>query len=151
MGDPDLKVYFASRFRRRFELQEYAQQLSFLDISTTSRWLYEDIENDKQAAAAVNEIMPGKPFAKRDLEDIRNSHAVVCFSSSPRIAHTNRGGYHVEFGYALAQGLVPVIVGPRENIFHALDAVMAFDEWGDGVMAFLCGLKPEKEYENSYH
>ena len=150
MGDPNLKVYFASRFRRRFELQEYAQQLSFLSISVTSRWIYEDVENDEQAAAAVDEIMPGKPFAKRDLEDIRNSHAVVCFSSPPRVAHTNRGGYHVEFGYALAQGLVPIIVGPRENIFHALDAVRVFSEWGDEVMALLHELKPSKEYENTY-
>ena len=151
MTHANLKVYFASRFRRRFELQEYARQLSFLEIGVTSRWPYEDIEQDKAAAEAVVNPASGAYFAKRDLEDIRNAHAVVCFTKAPNVQHDNNGGYHVEFGYALAQGLVPVIVGPRENIFHALDAVMAFDEWGDGVMAFLRGLMPSKEYENSYH
>lgn len=145
----ELKVYFASRFRRRFELQEYARQLGFLGIGVTSHWLYED-EADKEVAAALADLSNAEPFARRDLEDIRNAHAVVCFSKPTNTMHDNNGGYHVEFGYALALGLVPVVVGPLENLFHSLKGVTRFDEWSDDVMAFLHELEVNKKYGKTY-
>ena len=47
----------------------------------------------------------------------------------PRAPLSTRGGRHAEFGIALALGKRVIVIGPRENVFHALPAVERYESW----------------------
>ena len=74
----------------------------------------------------------------RDLEDIRNAHVLLCFTDEC----STTGGFHVEFGYALANGLRPIVVGPCSNIFMALPGVVHFTRFSDDVVHYLNLMRP---------
>ena len=55
-----------------------------------------------------------------------NSDCIMSFSSTGD--GSGRGGRHVEFGIAVAQGMYLIVVGRRENVFHHLPDVRQFDD-----------------------
>jgi len=71
-------------------------------------------------------------FALDDLSDIRNCDILLAFTDPP-YTKTNRGGHHVEFGFALGQGTPVVIIGPRENVFHCMPNVVQFKTWEEFI------------------
>ena len=122
-----MKVYLAARYSRRLELLEYAQQLDAAGIEVTSRWLKGGHQITEQQL--LDDKALGIRFASEDWDDMEKADFMIAFTEEPRSA-PNRGGRHVEFGIAFALGVMVYIVGPRENVFHAL-ADAEFSSWHD--------------------
>lgn len=118
-----ISVYLAARFDRKVELAGYAAELRDLGYTVTSRWLTG--VHDATSARALDE---GDlwAFAMEDFEDIDNANLLIAFTEDPSIGYTS-GGRHVELGYALATGLDVIVVGPRENVFHA--CLSRYETW----------------------
>jgi len=118
-----LSVYLASRYSRRNELREHARILEKARIHVTSRWLHEDEPLQCKLGDHSPEFY--QETALIDLEDVRQADVIVFFSEDPLVG-TPRGGRHVEFGYALALGKKPIVIGGEENIFHYLPWVEVY-------------------------
>ncbi len=117
-----MRIYLASRFTRMMEMREYREQLHDDGHVVTSRWLDEQPgEGDKYHP----EAWPG--IALVDVEDVRRADALVAFTELPRT--WTRGGRHVEFGMGLGLGKYLFVIGPIENVFHALPGVGVYPDW----------------------
>ena len=116
-------VYLAARYSRRGELAGYADELRALGFEVTSRWLLggHQAENDDPERMAE--------FALDDHQDLLAADWVVSFTEEPRQSSTSRGGRHVEFGLAFGLGKRLVVVGWKENVFHALPSVEFCADW----------------------
>jgi hypothetical protein len=121
-----MRYYFAGAYARRAELYEYAMRMmneARIGASVLSRWLHRDQAVADAGFSAENLGSPAAVarawrFAEKDLEDLDMCTAIVSFTGEGE-----RGGRHVEHGYALAlrglaQEMRMVIVGPREHVFH---------------------------------
>lgn len=121
-----MKVYLASKYSAKLQVQKYAKELQKLEIEVTSTWLKEkNPPNTKLSQLEENEALG---YALDDIRDINNSDLLVFFSIDPETP-VIRGGRHVEFGYALGKGKELLVVGPLENIFHSLPQVDHADTW----------------------
>ena len=130
------RVYLAARYSRRDEMRGYAEQLKQLGYTVDADWIFGD--NTTEVAKIVEAAewsvpIVAREFAEVDYDDVWDSDAVVSFTETP-YSVTNRGGRHVEFGLALAWDKALFVVGPCENIFHTLEHVRHFDEWGEAVL-----------------
>jgi hypothetical protein len=120
-----MRYYFAGAYVRRAELKACAKFLTEAGIgaSVVSRWLMQDQTGEDVGFSAGNLGSPAAvarawAYGERDLEDLDMCQVIVSFTGQGE-----RGGRHVEHGYALAlRGLIDemrmVIVGPREHVFH---------------------------------
>lgn len=117
-----MRVYIAARYTRKEEMKEVRRKLSEIGIASTSNWLEEPHSATTQLTELTNE--QNTEYAEADLRDIDRADHVLFFSEADL---TPRGGRHVEFGYALAQGKRIHVVGPKENIFHYLPTVTNYD------------------------
>lgn len=129
------RIYFAARYSRREELCAYAEQARAAGLEVTSRWIATDHQavNDDPRAMVL--------FGAQDLDDLLRSDWVVTFTEPPRGMSTNRGGRHVEYGLALGLALAgrplrALVVGPAENVFHALSWIPRFETW-DKALRYL--------------
>ena len=140
--------YLAARYSRREELCAYKADLEARGHQVPARWLLGEHQvHGLEAARAVEGDGPVPAdqavlFAEDDMEDLLVADVVVNFTEAPRHGAT-RGGRHIEMGVALGLRRVGYgwhqiyIVGPLENVFHALPEVDGrFDTWG----AFLAHL-----------
>jgi hypothetical protein len=132
-----MKIYLAARYSRREEMQSAAADLAQVGHQVTSRWHIGDAHHASEAdllGPAYTVHDGGLPFATRlaeeDIEDLQRAELVISFTEEPRSA-PNRGGRHVEFGLALGAGKRCWVVGPRENVFHALAEV--FPTWVEAL------------------
>lgn len=128
-------AYLAGRFERREELLHWEAFLANHNILPGTRWLH--METDMR----LSDDEHRKKWALLDVEDVRNADFLIAFSEDlhepsedvrpyPTLdgkevlvvpAIWARGGRHVEFGVALANGLDIVVIGPPENLFHYFD------------------------------
>ena len=140
-----MRVYLASRYSRRAELQEVRKLLVKHNIEVTSRWLTQDhtLPDAKSTEAAKDEIpIEARRYAQDDLQDVVSCDVLVLFSERAD-TQVRRGGSHVEFGFALGKGKKVVICGPRANVFHTLVEVIQCRD-----LAELCLVL--KELERTY-
>lgn len=117
-----MKIYLAACFEQQAEIRDKAVELERLLITCTSRWRFED------------GTLPPTPehlhnCATMDLEDIHKADYFVCLTNQT----SQRGGKHVELGYALAISKPVMIVGRRENIFHSLKQVQFVETWDAAI------------------
>lgn len=130
-------VYLAARYSRREELLGYIGQLREAGHVVNSRWLLDGPEAHDGAAKveAATQTMPPEAaaFALDDYADVFACDLLVAFTETPRAPSAGRGGRHVEFGIALALGKRLVVVGPRENVFHALPGVEQYWTWAEAL------------------
>ena len=124
-----MQIYLAARYSRREELLAYRDQLEDMGHTVTSRWL----NGTHQYSNDAHLIELAQGFATEDIEDLLAADICISFTEPPREISNSRGGRHVEFGYALAQGMDCYVVGYRENVFHYLAAVKFFETWEDCV------------------
>lgn len=115
-----MKVYLASQYARKPELQVYAEELQDAGIKVTSRWL-----TDEPAALSQEEKVV---WARYDLQDVDDADILVFFAEHPE-HQPRRGGRHVEFGYALGRNKTVLVIGGIENIFHNLPYIQHFDNF----------------------
>lgn len=135
-----MKVYLAARFSRRHECHAIAKELIARGNTITSRWVLPDADHviptgtSEQAADSER-----RRFAMEDCDDVEAADWTISLMEEPRSG--TRGGRHIEFGMALALGHRLTIIGPRETVFHHLDAVEHFDD----TASFLQSLENENE------
>ena len=129
------RIYLAARYARRVELCAYADALRDLGHTIDARWLL------GLHQAADDDYARWAEFAADDIEDLGRADVVVSFTEPSRSAPSNRGGRHVEHGMALALGKTVMIVGPLENVFHALPQVRRFDTFPELYRHLDGGLK----------
>lgn len=127
-------IYLAARYSRREELFPYAQELEEAGHEVCSTWISGAHELPDEGSPAF--WTRAWSVALQDFQDLELAEALICFTEAPR-SHQSRGGRHVEFGVALGQGKPVTVVGPLENIFHALPQVRQFTQWGPEVLQAL--------------
>ena len=125
-----LSVYLSGGVVWRETFVKYARQLGRAGISCVSEWIYEE-----------GESAPEDLLALSNLQNIRDADVFILFTEGL----SSSGEQNVEFGYALAQGLVPIVVGPQYGMFQNLPEVVQFNLWDDGVMKLLTSLEPTGE------
>lgn len=118
------KIYIASLYSRREEMEEHANKLEAAGFYITSTWVYggeEGLDNE-----AISEL---------DLNDVDEADMVLSFTL-PYGTMFKGGGRHVEFGYGLARGKEMVIVGELENVFHWVPEVKRYDSVEEFISSY---------------
>jgi hypothetical protein len=119
------KIYLASRYARREEMEKYADALRALGFEIVSDWVYGDRDTLSQ---------PGftQKFATLDRADLLRADIVINFAEPKEIDYP-RGTRHTEFGMGYERGKVCYVVGKfgigLENIFHSLKGVLVYENW----------------------
>jgi len=134
-----MKIYLAARYGRRLEMVGYAADLESIGAEVVSTWIdghHETRPNIDEDATPEEKAI----WAREDLYDVARCDVLVAFTE--RAGTSSRGGRHVETGYALGLGKPVCIVGPIENVFHALDEVSRFDLWRQCVTALAVCVTP---------
>ena len=112
-----MKVYLAAPFSMARQVEtQYAQDLARRGLPVVSQWHRLPHPTDLGRAA------------ERDLEDILEAHTFILLANLR--SRANRGGRHVEFGFALARGKRIIVVGAHQNLFHYLPNVEVYPTWG---------------------
>lgn len=121
----NIRIFFSGRYSRSSSLLEYALKLEkeLRSYKVISRWL-----NGSHALAEQPSEDDIKRLAVEDFEDISQCDIFVIFTQEEE---GRRGGSHLETGYALAEGKTMILIGPRKNVFHYLDAFSCFDTFED--------------------
>jgi len=109
-----VRAYLAGSYDRREEFNEYADGLRALGHESMARWL------------EGNGNLSPEAQARMDATDILLSDWFITFTY-PEGEGPSRGGRHVEYGIAWYTKKRLIVVGPRENIFHHLDAEVYAD------------------------
>ena len=125
-----MKIYLASRYSRLPEMQACREDLLAAGHEVTARW----VDGAHQASDEDLTSELASRFAVEDYDDLAKADCVISFTEPARTGPT-RGGRHVEFGIALALGKRVVVVGHRENVFHALPAVEFYPSWAQAFAA----------------
>jgi hypothetical protein len=139
-----LKFYFAARYSRLDELCAYRKDMVERGHHVPARWLRGGHQIETLEAASSAPKDEARRFAIEDLEDVVAADVIVSFTEQPRTT-TTRGGRHVELGIGIGLRMADrtpaaptlVVVGPFENVFHALPHIDAvFDDWPAFLAAF---------------
>jgi hypothetical protein len=122
-------IYLAARYSRAAEMQGVRDVMQALGYEVTARWI--DHHGGKYPGSFTPAQLNDDPvycadIAECDLEDLRRAETVISFTCAD---NGGKGGRHVEYGAALALNKKLVIVGPRENVFHALPHVTHYHTW----------------------
>ena len=123
------RIFLSARYGRKEELRGYAEELFACGHMITSSWVLPGDEADDDSLSFVQ----AQSLALADLLQIYNSEVFIAFTEQPE-SPFGRGGRHVEFGFAMDaydEQLIKavIIIGPRENVFHALPGVHRIDSW----------------------
>lgn len=110
-----MRVYLCAPFSRQAAMRTYRRLLEREGVTVIARWL--DLPAAEPASLADQALI-----AHICLEDIQQVDALVAFTELPDSGYWT-GGRHVEFGAAWAWGRLVYVVGPVENVFHALPQV----------------------------
>ena len=113
-----MKIYLAAKFGEKNEMREWAAFLKNDGHEVTSTWLESKNQTDREAPEEVL-----VEAARQNLLDVLAADVLVTKSQEQGTVHTG-GGRHVEFGYAVAEGMDIIVVGPKgEHVFHYLSGV----------------------------
>lgn len=113
-------------------MREKRAALEKIGHSVTSRWIDESTVDDGIAAAKNNAT--NCYHALNDIADIRDADCLILFTE-PTPSPRSRGGRHTEYGIFIGLMLAEqfdrrlFVVGPTENIFHALPQAEHFHFW----------------------
>ena len=120
-----IKIYLASRYSRRVEMEDYARDLQELGFEITSEWVF----GQRDVVGNPEQV---KHYATLDRMDVLRSDLVINFAE-PKEVDYPRGSRHVEFGMAYERGKVCYVVGRHgtslECVFHNLEGVVIFMNW----------------------
>ena len=120
-----MKIYLASGYHRRGELQHISRELEDKGFHINARWLTQDhtLPEARSTEAAGEEIpRVASQFAVDDYEDIKACNVFILFSERAD-TRIRRGGSQTELGMAIALGKFVIVIGPRQNVFHCLRSV----------------------------
>lgn len=148
--NPTCSVYLAARYSRREELCGYRADLESRGLTVTSNWL----DGPRQRAIAgqvlgerdeaiiesggdsLESVELRRMCAQQDVQDVVAADTFVTWTELPD-AKAGRGGRHVEFGMALALSRRIIVIGPVENVFHALPEVERVGSWEEALLLLM--------------
>jgi|SRR6185312_14622810 len=132
-----LNIYLAAQYERKDEMRTVRDRLEAMGYKVTSRWI-DQLDQDEGLGHEILTADPtrGRPYAYKDIEDIDACELFILFTSG---TGGGRGGYHTEFGYALARAKEIILVGPRENVFHTMLIVTRFETTEQLLRWVACG------------
>lgn len=109
-----MKIYLSSAFSNQSDMRLIRDVIHKTSHRVISSWL--DVVRSCVVVAQIQQASECLAnYALNDRIDIADADVFVMFTGEP----STYGGRHTEFGYALALGKRCVIIGPRENLFHA--------------------------------
>jgi hypothetical protein len=122
-----MKIYLASRYDRRPEMESYAILLQGLGYEISSRWVWGQHDLPPGGELELKHEEAKTRIAKEDFRDVLMADVLIFFAEEP--PSPPRGARHVEFGIALAANIDIMVVGPKENIFHWMPGVEHYGEF----------------------
>ena len=120
------KIYLASRYSDKAQIQKYADDLKFAGFECTSNWLKEPHQPDSMLSVLTPDLKI--EYARQDVSDVLRSNVFVVFTAeedTPII----RGGHIFETGLAYAAKIPILVVGPRQCLFHWLPDIQICPTW----------------------
>ena len=117
-----MKFYISARYSRRQDAEDLGHLILENGHNVTSRWVWRE-QPDNYEVMEHEEVAQ---LALEDIDDVIKADALIALSE-PSDNPYGRGGRHVEYGYALACGMVIIVIGPLENIFHYMNEVSNFE------------------------
>ena len=142
-----IKIYLAAHYSRKEEVKKAAKDLFDAGVEVVSTWFRERADPNT-SMKDVSETFC-RTTAARDKEELDKATHFVLFTVDPDFKFS-RGGHCWESGYADAKGLVRVVVGPRQHIFHYLPGTKRFDTW-DEALSWLTKEKAVREGVENLH
>ena len=131
-----MKVYLAGPYQYKEAISKCAAQLREVGIGVTSSWLEEPHEPETQLHELTDAMH--EMYATRDLNDIEDADIFVLFAVPADSTPIPRAGRHVEFGYALGEGMPIYVVGKEhENIFHYLSEIVHIETWEETLATLI--------------
>ncbi len=138
-----MNIYLAASYSRRLEMVEHAEELRRLGHTVVSSWISGKHEHNSEHGVQADELAEEderQQWALEDIVDLIAADTLVAFTEDPGRVGRNRGGRHVELGFAIGWAEAAatfsidddkrvVVIGPRENIFHCLPYVEQYDAW----------------------
>lgn len=124
------RIYLAASFRRQEEMKRVREVLSEYNYEVFGSWLDEDPTLDGRLT-----LDQKRKVGDKCIYEILRASIVAVFIDDSK-TDNGRGGYQVEFGYALAKGKVLVSVGSAErNVFHEQYRVLKYRSIEDFLQA----------------
>jgi hypothetical protein len=114
-----MRIYLAASWPQRKTMRDIADHLQAIGHIVTSTWIYSESPKGMDAGDVTADPDRARKGGNRDLSDIRESTMAAIFTDVP----SSTGGFHVEYGYALASGKLIAIVGPQPNVFYSLNKI----------------------------
>lgn len=128
-----MNIYLAASWPRRYQMRVRAVLLRGLGHTVTSRWHDGDAQRASEEELLGDDQTLAIRLASQNWDDLERADLVICFTDPPG-SSLSQGGRHVEYGLAQAIGKPCWIVGPPENIYHAL-ADRVFPAWPEALAA----------------
>lgn len=126
-------IYFAGRYSRAEQLRKYRDDIHALGYIVSSRWLDHHggaLRKSLDKADIESDIDYANAIAAADLQDLEAADMIVAFTEEEP---GGKGGRHFELGYAVRAKKRIILIGPRENVFHALPFMHQFPSWSDFI------------------
>ena len=126
-------IYLAARYSRIDEMKEHKRELEALGHIVVSRWVDDEKGTDRRVTSEMllQDLDTAYNVANEDLSDIDDANLFVLFTEPERVL--TRGGRHFETCYAYFGDLECVLIGARENVFHALPRFVQYDIWAEFI------------------
>jgi nucleoside 2-deoxyribosyltransferase len=116
------KVYLASSYGRREELEKLIPDLQRVRMVSVARWLHGGEDGLSRRDVAV-----------LDAEDVDRADVLIVFTHE---RHAPVGGGHLwEFGYAYGRGKRCVVIGPESTVFVRSPGVEQYATWEEFLLA----------------
>jgi hypothetical protein len=121
-----VKIYLAASYKNHPEMRIVRGLLNAIGHDVTSRWIEGNHTADTPAQSRL--------FGEHDLEDLERANMLIAF-----LGPSTTGGWHVEFGYALAirrrdmtfgddAYRIAVVGAIDRNVFHHLPEVEVYPD-----------------------
>ena len=127
-----MRVYLTSRYDRKQELRQLAEQLRAEAIEVVSAW--HDIDSPSSDGFAGMDEQRLAWLAMLELQQLVQTSVLVLFLDAGRC---KRGDPHLETGVALALGKRLLLIGKPEMKFHCLPDVERFPAWPECLARLL--------------
>ena len=131
-GSRGITIYIASKFHSRSRLLPIRQHLIYEGFNVLSTWMVKDADMPTDDSAIFDSLgdclEDSKIMAIRDFQEVSKADVFIIDTNDT----STTGGREVELGYAKAEGVECLRVGPLRNVFHAL-VDEGFNNWDECI------------------
>lgn len=118
-----MRIYVAAQFETAGDVRNLAKKITEARHQVVSTWHQVSDKNETRQDAWTDRAIS---FCCRDIIDLNRADTILFISQGD--GSKSKGGRHFELGYAAAQGKRLLMIGPAENVFHAIPHIRHFDD-----------------------